>query len=360
MAERESQVRVAMGLMSGTSMDGIDAAILVTDGERIVERGPTLGRPYDDDFRDSLRAVLGARGDVGDAGRLLTLRHAEVVDELRQVAAGRFPDIDVVGFHGHTVLHRPDERRTLQIGDPDLLARLTGIDVVGDFRLADVAAGGQGAPFAPLYHAALARELPHPLAVLNLGGVGNVTWIGRDGAMLAFDTGPGNALIDDWVAAHGAGRMDADGKLAAAGRIDRTIVDGYLDKPYFEAPPPKSLDRDDFDIAACRGLGLADGAATLAAVTATTVARALEHFPAPPTRWLVSGGGRKNPFILKMLREKLRVPVDPVEAVGWAGDDVEAEAFAFLAVRSLRGLPLSLPGTTGVPEPMPGGRLYRA
>ena len=230
--------------------------------------------------------------------------------------------------------------------------------MVHDFRSADVAEGGQGAPLAPLYHLALAGELEQPLAVLNLGGVGNVTWIGPDASPIAFDTGPANALIDDWIGAHGGGCFDEDGRTAAAGKVDGSRLRDWLTDPYFLRLPPKSLDRNDFAVTA-EGLSLADGAATLTAFTVETVALALNHMPSPPRRWLVTGGGRLNAHIMSELAKRLGVPVEPVEAVGWNGDALEAQAFAYLAVRSLRGLPLSLPTTTGVPRPIPGGRLVQ-
>ncbi|HUC73342.1 MAG TPA: anhydro-N-acetylmuramic acid kinase, partial [Stellaceae bacterium] len=265
-----------------------------------------------------------------------------------------------VGMHGHTILHRPAERRTRQLGDGATLARRLEVDVVADFRSADVAAGGEGAPFAPLFHAALAASQSKPLTVLNLGGVGNVTWIGEAGDVLAFDTGPGNALLDDWVHRHTGAAADFDGALARAGRVSGAHVARLLEHPYFARQPPKSLDRDDFRDALPDGLSLQDGAATLTEMTAAAVAAARRHFPAPAREWLVCGGGRHNSALMAALARRLDVPVRPVEAVGWDGDALEAQAFAYLAVRSVVGLPLSLPSTTGVPYPMPGGRLFRA
>src|SRR5699024_2910454 len=276
-------------------------------------------------------------------------------------AAGReAQEVRALGFHGQTILHEPEAGRTWQIGDGALLAELTGIPVVCDFRSADVAAGGQGAPLAPLYHAARAAGLPRPLAVLNLGGVGNVTWIGDDtDDLIAFDTGPGNALLDDWARRHAAMPCDLDGALAAAGRVKDAVLDQLMQHSYFEAVPPKSLDRDAFDPAPLEGLGVADGAATLATFTVEAVQRALQHLPAPPLRWLVTGGGRHSPVLMQRVAARLGTPVQPVEAVGWNGDALEAEACAYLAARSLAGLPLSRPGTTGVPRPMSGGRLFK-
>jgi anhydro-N-acetylmuramic acid kinase len=222
-----------------------------------------------------------------------------------------------------------------------------------------VAAGGQGAPLAPVYHQALAAPLEKPIAILNLGGVGNVTWIG-EGEPIAFDTGPGNGLIDDWVHARTGRSYDEGGRIAAAGRIDETRLAGMLAHPYLDQPPPKSLDRMDFTLAAVEGLGLEDGAATLAGFTVRAVARACEHLPARPKRWLITGGGRHNATLMRMLAHALAVPVEPIEAIGADGDALEAQAFAFLAVRTLRGLPISFPATTGAPRPLCGGRLVPA
>jgi anhydro-N-acetylmuramic acid kinase len=348
--------------MSGTSLDGIDVAAIATDGIQRVIGGPALTVPYPEDFRDGLRAVLGAVGPEADIAAIeaeLTRLHAEAVSEFR----ARYPEsaFDLIGFHGHTILHRPAERRTWQIGDGALLARLTGCDVVADFRSADVAAGGEGAPLAPLYHAALAADLPKPVAVLNLGGVGNVTWIGRRANDIhAFDTGPGNALIDDWVRRHTGQPVDFDGALARTGQVSEAHVARFLQAPYFDRKPPKSLDRDDFQGFVPDDLDVADGAATLTEMTAAAVAAASLHFPAAAQEWLVCGGGRHNPAIMTALERRLTVPVRPVEAVGWDGDALEAQAFAYLAVRSVMGLPLSLPTTTGAPHPVRGGRLFPA
>jgi anhydro-N-acetylmuramic acid kinase len=354
-------MRRALGLMSGTSLDGIDVALIATDGRERVAAGPALTIPYPADFCERLRGVLGGIGPVGDVEAELTRLHAAAVAGFLARHPG--PAIDLVGFHGHTILHRPAERRTWQIGDGALLARLVGIEVVGDFRSADVAAGGEGAPLAPLYHAALAAPLAKPLAVLNIGGVANVTWIGETGSseggeVIAFDTGPGNALIDDWVRRTTGAAADLDGALARAGRASQRHVARFLDHPFFARLPPKSLDRDDFRDAAPDGLSPADGAATLTEMTAAAVAASLRHLPVAPREWLVCGGGRHNPALMEALARQLAAPVRPVEAVGWDGDALEAQAFAYLAVRSVLGLPLSLPSTTGVPRPTRGGRLF--
>jgi anhydro-N-acetylmuramic acid kinase len=265
---------------------------------------------------------------------------------------------DVIGFHGQTILHAPARGLTWQIGDAAELARRARCRVVYDFRSADVAAGGQGAPLVPLFHAALAADLPKPLLVVNIGGVANITWLGAGGEILACDTGPGNGPLDDWVMRHTGAAFDADGALAAAGFARQDRLAALMAHPYFKLPMPKSLDRLTFSALiaqATEGLNAADGAATLAAFTVAAIAAAA--LPVPPLRILVAGGGRKNRNIMERLGKAFEVPVDPVEAVGWDGDALEAQCFGFLAVRSLRGLPLSLPGTTGVKQPMPGGRV---
>jgi anhydro-N-acetylmuramic acid kinase len=300
--------------------------------------------------------VLGGVGPVEEVEAQLTWLHAGAVERFRELHPGA--DIEIVGFHGHTILHNPAERRTWQLGDGALMARLLRLDVIGDFRSADVASGGEGAPLAPLFHAALALALPKPIAVLNIGGVANVTWIGRAGEILAFDTGPGNALIDDWVRRRIGAAADVDGALARVGRPSLDHVTHFLASPFFDRPPPKSLDRDDFQEILPEGLSLEDGAATLTEMTAAAVAVAVRHFPSPAREWLVTGGGRHNPALMEVLRRRLGTVVRPVETVGCDGDALEAQAFAYLAVRSMLGLPLSLPSTTGVPRPMPGGRLF--
>jgi len=268
--------------------------------------------------------------------------------------------VDLIGFHGQTIFHDPANRFTWQIGDAVLLAQETKVDVVHDFRQADVQAGGQGAPFLPLYHVALAAGQKKPMAILNLGGVGNVTYIGTDETTMAFDTGPANALIDDWIRQHTNLSYDEDGKIAASGRVHDDIVRDYLAHPYFSQKPPKSLDRDQWTLDRVRGLSLEDGAATLTQFTVQAVFNALAHFPENPRSWHVTGGGRHNETIMQGLRQALKAPVGTVDDLGWNGDAMEAEGFAYLAVRSVLGLPLSLPTTTGVPRPLTGGLTCRA
>ncbi len=354
---------LALGLMSGTSLDGVDAALVVTDGIAVERLGPALTVPYDDGRRARLRLVLGGVGPVAEVEADITRFHAEVVKRLLAENGLDAAEVDVIGFHGHTISHRPEERHTWQIGDGKLLAELTGIPVVNDFRTADVAAGGQGAPLVPVFHRALAAGIARPVAVLNLGGVGNVTWIGDDDSLLAFDTGPGNALIDDWALHHIGRPVDEGGALARAGCADAGKVARFAEHPFFARIPPKSLDRDDFRHFAgvlVEGMGAEDGAATLTAFTARAAGLARAHFPKPAVRWLVCGGGRHNPAVMAALRAEFNTPVEAVESVGWDGDALEAQAFAYLAVRSVRGLPLTFPETTGGPRPLSGGRFHPA
>ena len=346
----------ALGLMSGTSLDGIDVALVETDGRERMILGPAMTTAYPPEFRERLRSVLGGVGAVAEVEDALTRLHAEAVEQFLERHPGTA--IDIVALHGHTILHRPAERRTWQLGDGALLARLLGCDVVADFRSADVAAGGEGAPLAPLFHAALAANCRKPLVILNLGGVANVTWIGEAEQILAFDTGPGNALIDDWVRQRTGATADIDGAFARAGRASTGHIARFLTLPFLGIAPPKSLDRDDFQEIVPQDLSLEDGVATLTEMTAAAVAAAVRYFPVPPLEWLACGGGRRNPVLMEALRQRLGASVRPVEQVGWDGDALEAQAFAYLAVRSVRGLPLSLPSTTGVPRPISGGRLF--
>ncbi|MFC7052691.1 anhydro-N-acetylmuramic acid kinase [Hansschlegelia quercus] len=356
----------AIGLMSGTSFDGVDVALVETDGERIERFGPSFYRAYRPEERAVLARALSDAVAVGErrerpgalveAEDIVTRAHAEAVEAFVSAHGG---DAEIVGFHGQTVLHRPDQRLTVQIGDGAALARRLGLPVVYDFRAADVAAGGQGAPLAPTIHPVLTRDLDlkRPLAVLNLGGVGNVTFIGEDGALVAFDTGPANALMDDRLFRETGEAFDRDGAIAASGRVDEAVVATLMAHPYFEKAPPKSLDRNDFDASPTEGLPLADALATLAAFTAASVAAAGARLPKPPATWIVAGGGARNPTLMGMLRERLGADIRTADDVGLSADALEAQAFAVLAVRSFRGLPLTYPGTTGAPRPMTGGVL---
>lgn len=361
----QSKLFRVIGLMSGTSIDGIDAALVETDGVRVVRSLAFMITPYEQPFRARLRCLLGNKQGTKDPAvatleRELTELHAEIVQKFRKQVNGIAEAIDLIGFHGQTILHQPNERATIQIGDGALLAKITQIPVINDFRSADVKAGGNGAPLVPLYHRALAAKLPKPVAIVNIGGVSNVTWIGgeSDAEILAFDTGPGNALIDDWVLQHKGQAFDEYGLLASSGHVHAASVEKFLAQPFFKKKPPKSLDRNAFKNLLPDDLSAADGAATLTMMTARSIAEALHFMPRQPIHLYITGGGRLNNTLMRWISELADVPVSPVDDLGWSGDGLEAEAFAYLAVRSHLGLPLSMPGTTGVPRPMTGGRLH--
>ena len=382
------KVMRALGLMSGTSMDGIDVAMIQTDGEDIVTRGASMTFPYTPEMRARLVAGMADARGIEERherpGSLVALEteitelHAAAVNAFRRKQGIGRADIDVVGFHGHTVLHRPptvvietgrdgvpfevtEPGLTVQLGSGIGLSDLTALDVVHDLRAADVEAGGHGAPLVPVYHRALAAHLPQrPVVFVNIGGVANVTVVDREGEIAAFDCGPGNALIDDWMLKHTGVALDSDGARAAQGRVDENMLRAYLSHPFFGALPPKSLDRNAFDAAPVEGMSVADGAATLTAFAACAIARAREHMHEEPELWVIAGGGRRNATLMGMIASRVQNAVVPAEAVGLSGDSLEAEAWAYLAVRSLKGLPITFPGTTGVPTPTTGGVLTRA
>jgi anhydro-N-acetylmuramic acid kinase len=363
----------AIGLMSGTSLDGVDVAAITTDGERILEFGPTGYRAYAEAEKALLRQALADAASLSDrslrpgalaqAETLVTRAHGDALQDYFADNGVSASSVEVVGFHGQTVLHRPDRRLTVQIGDGRSLARRIGVPVAFDFRAADVAAGGQGAPLVPVFHAALAQNLdrPRPIAVLNVGGVANVTYCDGD-TIVACDTGPGNALLDDFMHARTGRAFDTGGAKAARGQVDEAFVAQALRHSFFDAAPPKSLDRNTFAFvsAGLAQAATADGAATLTAFTAAAVARVVPLLPRPPRTWVIAGGGAHNPVLLSMLGERLApATVEPADALGWSGDALEAQAFAYLAVRTLRGLPITFPTTTGVARPMAGGLLAR-
>jgi len=348
----------AIGMMSGTSMDGVDIAVIDTDGHRIDKTIAFHSYPYSAEDRDTIKAALGKRSrdaTVDQAEKLITQRHAEAIRQMAVSENIALEDIDIIGFHGQTISHDPGQRFTWQIGDANALANETGLPVAFDFRSADVVAGGQGAPLAPVFHRAIAEDWEKPLVVLNLGGVANVTWIGETGEMLAFDTGPANALIDDWMQQTTGGKMDMDGRAAAAGVVDQAVLNHMLDHPYFEKQPPKSLDRGDFTLEKMPLLSIENGAATLTAFTVESIA--LAKFPTVPKRMLVAGGGGRNPTLMERLRDRFPWPVDVIDTAGWSGDAIEAQAFAFMAVRCQMDLPITFPGTTGVAHAMTGGKV---
>ncbi len=374
-----SERLTAIGLMSGTSLDGIDAAILTTDGADIVEAGPAIHLPYSRDLkiwtRRAIKAAMEGRdgaAEIGKAAGEITQAHVEAVESLLEKAGVKRINIDVIGFHGQTILHRRAQGsesvgRSWQIGDGEVLAREAKIDVVADFRAADIAAGGEGAPFSPIYHRALVTALEDPpdcaVGVINIGGVANITFVPKGARgidLIAFDCGPGNGLLDEWVALKTGDAMDKDGALARAGAIHSDILRMMLLAPYLRRKPPKSLDRYDFKLDPILRLTPEDGAATLTAFTAACIRQSEKFLPELPGEWIICGGGRNNPALMAALKEALEAPVLTAEEMNWRGDDLEAECFAYLAVRSLKKLPLSYPHTTRVEAPKCGGVYYRA
>lgn len=358
----------AIGMMSGTSLDGVDIALIETDGKRIAGFGPSGYRPYAESERAILRRALeeapgmadrDARpGILAEAERVVTIAHAEAIATFTAQHGIAREDIDIVGFHGQTVLHRPERRLTVQIGDAAALAKAIHIPVMHDFRAADVAAGGQGAPLVPVYHRALAQSLARegPVVLVNIGGVSNITYIDGVDTLIACDTGPGNALLDDFMLRSLGKPFDCEGRLAAQGTVDASWLAASLSHPFFAKPPPKSLDRNDFAALRLESSNAADGAATLTAFTAASIAAIVPLLPRPPQSWIVVGGGARNLTLLRILRERLApATVETGDQLGWSSDAIEAQAFGYLAARGLKGLPLSYPATTGVPMPMTGG-----
>ncbi len=349
---------LVIGLMSGTSADGVDAALIRTDGLNHVE--PMMGTHvrYSDELRRDILALMKGNGDAEAVAQALTEVHARAVEELMGQANLHRDDVALIGFHGQTTKHEPEKGSTTQIGNAQWLADRTGIPVVFDFRSNDMKHGGQGAPLVPLYHAALASGLEKPVMVVNIGGVANITWMGLDGSIEAMDCGPGNALIDDWMGTHTGARCDTNGLAAKRGITNEAVVKDFLRNAFFVQNRARSLDRNHFKVSMVEGMNMEDGAATLTAITAAAIGWSARAMPELPKQLLITGGGRHNPIMMRMIAERSAIPTAPVEKVNWQGDMLEAEAFGYLAVRSVRGLPLSLPSTTGVREPVSGGVLF--
>jgi anhydro-N-acetylmuramic acid kinase len=365
-ARTRPALQTAVGVISGTSMDGIDVALIESDGEARLKTGPSATFPYPPPVAERLRAVVAdlseAQAPQLELERLVTDAHVAAVEGFFQRYSVARERLTLVGLHGQTILHRPRAGLTRQLMDGARAAAALKIDVVTDFRSADVGAGGEGAPLAPIYHAAMAADLERPVMILNWGGVGNITYLGVKGEIIAFDTGPANALLDDFLIVRRGLAYDEDGALGESGRVNPEALASLMSDPYFERPAPKSLDRNHFSArAACvKRLSDADGAATLSAFTVESTAAALKHVPQAPARWLVGGGGRRNPSLMRRLSERLQARVEPVEAIGFDGDSIEAQCFAYLGLRSLRRLPISFPATTGVPKPLTGGVFWPA
>lgn len=351
----------AIGLMSGTAMDGIDAALIETDGHDDIQRLGFVSCDHDENLRAQLRAQLNKHDFDADVERQFTLAQLPIIQQLLDQCSLSFNDIEVIGFHGQTTHHDPDNGITVQMGDGQLLANETGIDVVYDFRTNDMKNGGQGAPLIPVYHRALLQNtnVELPIAILNLGGVGNITWVSHDD-MVAFDTGPANAMIDDWVAKQTDQKFDDGGQMASRGNVDEFTLNQFLNLPYFDKAYPKSLDRNDFQNISVEGLSVEGGAATLTEMTVQSVARGIEICPSKPTAIYVTGGGRHNDYMMKRFADVMELPIHSVDELGWNGDAMEAEGFAYMAVRSLLNEPISFPKTTGCAQAVTGGVYVRS
>jgi len=355
----------SIGLMSGTSMDAVDVALIETGGEAIEALGPVAGFPYTPNERQLLReAISSARGILRRDDRsgvlavaesMVTAKHLDSVKAFSAAHAVDLRSVDAIGFHGQTVLHRPENALTVQLGDGAALSAALGIPVIYDFRAADMEKGGQGAPLVPIFHRALALQagLPLPAAFINIGGIANVTYVpeGAAESMIAFDAGPGNCLLDDWALRHTGEPLDRDARLAMAGTVNRAALQALIAHPFFAARPPKSLDRGAFSLAPLSGLSAEDGAATLTAFTIAAIATGARHFPAAPEIWIAAGGGARNTHMLEGLRRVIGQNVLPAGEAGFDADFIEAQAFAYLAARRLKNLPSTFPGTTGVKEP---------
>lgn len=337
-------------------MDGIDAALIETDGYGHIQTLGFVSCDHDEDLRAQLRTQLNKHDFGTDVERQFTLAQLPVIQKLLDQCSLSFNDIDVIGFHGQTTHHDPDNGITVQMGDGQLLANETGIDVVYDFRTNDMKNSGQGAPLIPVYHRALLQNanVELPIVILNLGGVGNITWISDDD-MVAFDTGPANAMIDDWIAQHTDQKFDRGGQMALRGMVNENVLEQFLSLPYFNKAYPKSLDRNDFQNISVEGLSVEDGAATLTEMTVQSVAKGIELCPSKPNALYVTGGGRHNDYMMKRFADVTQLPIHSVDDLGWNGDAMEAEGFAYMAVRSLLNEPISFPKTTGCEKPVTGG-----
>lgn len=361
----ENKIYRAIGLMSGTAMDGMDAALIETDGYHHIKRIGFETQEYTPEFRKRLKSCLNKPTKDEECLAIekeLTLQHVPLINKSIKNFNFDQEAIDIIGFHGQTTHHDPDISLTVQLGDGALLAQEIGVDVVYDLRSADMRNGGQGAPFLPVYHRALAMQaaLDFPVTVANIGGVGNITWIDEDGDMVAFDTGPGNAMIDDWVQVMTDKRYDAKGEIARSGKVDTDKISEFMSLDYFSKNAPKSLDRNDFNVINVNGFSLEDGAATLTEMTVQSIAAGIKICPKPPKSIYVTGGGRHNDYMMERLSVVCGLPVHSVDVLGWNGDSMEAEGFAYMAVRRLLNEPISFPGTTGCKTPTVGGEYVAA
>lgn len=357
----------AVGLESDTAISGIDVAFIKTDGVDIYERRKCFSRPYSPMMREAIHSVLGPNGQkdqeyLKSVEDLLTQEHIKAVQELMDSLDISPRQIDVIGFSGHTIFNRPSEKISVQIGDDEQMFKAFGIPVVSRFYQADLLSGGQGAPIFSVYYEALARELPKPLVIFSIGGISSLTFIGENGELIAFDVGVGNMLLDRWMQEKLGAEMDFDGLWAAKGNVNERLLHKLMQHKSIKRQPPKALERTDFEdcLQDVEGCSIADGAATLTAFTCEALIDAVQKFlPVSPTLFIVTGGGAYNPSMIKYLRQRLSGEVKTAEEIGWDSMCIDAESFAFLAVRSLHGLPFTYPTTTGVPFPLSGGKILK-
>ena len=360
-----SKIYRAIGLMSGTSMDGNDAALLETDGYHSIKVIDYIERPHEENLKALLKACDGKQdrttSEMRAAEQVFSDSQIPLINELLERNALSASDIDVIGFHGQTTFHQPAEKTSVQLGDGQILATKTGIKTIYNFRQADMDAGGQGAPLIPIYHQALlkSKSMNLPIAIVNIGGVSNLTWIDGTASLIGFDTGPGNALIDDWVSAHTDQAFDDGGKIAAEGRVNDAIVEQFLTHPYLKKNYPKSLDRNAFADLSVNDLNLEDGAATLMEITARSISIGIHACPKKPSAIYIAGGGRYNTALLNRLHSITNLPVHDINKTGLNGDSIEAEGFAYMAVRTLLNEPISFPQTTGCRAPTVGGTIVQ-
>lgn len=351
----DAKVYRAIGMMSGTSLDAVDIALIETDGNQYINPIAASSFPYLPQEREIVKSCFGKKQASVQAINIITNAHIKALRNFGH-------DADIIGFHGQTIFHDPQNQITVQIGDAQKIANTLKTDVIADMRQNDIQNGGQGAPLLPLYHRArsISCKLPLPAAIINIGGVSNITWVGgkNDNQILAFDCGPGNALLDDFILSRTNKPFDKDGAIAATGAPDQSMINTWLNAPYFHEKPPKSLDRDAWNTETINALSTSNGAATLLQFTAQSILRGLKQCPAMPRQIYITGGGRLNQFLMQEIQRQSNIKTQSVEALGWDGDALEAEGFAYLAVRSKIGLPLTLTQTTGVKAPLTGGKLF--
>ena len=353
-------------------MDGIDLAVIQTDGDAKIVFGATQSWAFSATQRKLLRQTLEdakaieKRDDrpenLVQIEAMVTSIHGACVAEFLASHNLAPQSIDIIGFHGQTVLHRPNEGLTVQLGNGQALAQLLKIPVAYDLRANDMVHGGQGAPLVPVFHRALvqAAKLYGPTAILNLGGIGNVTYCDGDAPPIAFDTGPANALMDDEMQIRFGLDLDRDGAMSGAGQVNQAALTKLMSHAYFNKPWPKSLDRQAFSREPVVALEAHEAIATLAAFTAESIRAAEKLLPQKPLRWILAGGGAFNPTLKTMIANRVAGDVVTSDSVDWQADMLEAQAWAYLAVRSLKGLELTFPTTTGCKEPVSGGTIARA